>query len=121
MLCIDDLIGHGLPSFGSTRKTFPLRTVIDRHFTPLGTIGKAEPTRKRALNLNFQFRLIESYPVQFGLAAMGAIPNEPSESNRTGCARTLPAVPVHHRKPFAEDMDACQSAILKNGTAPLGF
>jgi hypothetical protein len=51
---------------------------------------------------------------------MVAIPDVPGERNRAGRARSLPAVPVHHRQPFAKDMDACQAAILENGTAPLG-
>src|SRR5262249_53942207 len=30
-------------------------------------------------------------------------------------------MPVHHRKAFAEGMDACESTIFENGCAPLGF
>src|SRR6516165_9023039 len=42
-------------------------------------------------------------PLRYRVATIAALPNEPSEGQAAAGLAALPAVPVHHRKAFAED------------------
>src|SRR5262249_55991165 len=43
--------------------------------------------------------------LRYRVATIAALPNEPSEGQAAAGLAALPAVPVHHRKAFAEDKD----------------
>src|SRR5260370_24027038 len=59
--------------------------------------------------------------MKLGRPGMRTVPAKPAEAHAAICLRPSPACAMHHRKPFAKDVNASEPTVFQDSAAAVGF